>query len=132
MAKTWLLDTETKGTGAHIVPLEKAQQRPSKGQDLATVMLERPPRPPQAPEEPAGPMTFKVLDIRSGQILGEGIDARETIGLLGDVGSVVDVRIYAWVPRAARWRLLRLDEQRALWRFRDEALQREAAETASS
>jgi hypothetical protein len=36
------------------------------------------------------------------------------------------------VPKAARWRLLRLDERRALWSFRDEALQREAAETAAS
>jgi hypothetical protein len=28
MAKTWVLDTETKGTGANMVPLEKAQENP--------------------------------------------------------------------------------------------------------
>jgi hypothetical protein len=71
---------------------------------------------------------FKVKDIRSGSVLGEGIDARETVELLGQVGSVVDVRIYAWVPKTARWRLLRLDEQRALWRFRGEGLSASAAE----
>ena len=28
MAKIWVLDTETKGTGANMVPLEKTQKRP--------------------------------------------------------------------------------------------------------
>jgi hypothetical protein len=27
MGKTWILDSETKGTGANMVPLEKAQKR---------------------------------------------------------------------------------------------------------
>jgi hypothetical protein len=31
MRKTWVLDTETKGTGANMVPLEKAQKRPDSG-----------------------------------------------------------------------------------------------------
>ena len=44
MAKTWRLDTETKGTGAHVVPLENAPQRSEAEQELATVTLERPPR----------------------------------------------------------------------------------------
>ena len=30
MAKTWVLDTETKGTGANMVPLEKVLEQPSK------------------------------------------------------------------------------------------------------
>lgn len=118
MAKTWRLDTETKGTGAHVVPLEKVPERSAAERELATVTLERPPRkiePPQA----LGPLTFKVRDIRSGEILGEGTDTRETIDLLAGVGSVLDVRIYVWMQRAGRWRLLTLDEQRALWRFRD-------------
>jgi hypothetical protein len=34
---------------------------------------------------------------------------------------VLDVRIYVWLQRAGRWRLLGLDEQRALWRFRGRA-----------
>ena len=115
MAKTWRLDTETKGTGAHIAPLEKAPAAAEK--ELATVTLERPPRIIEEPE-PLGPLTFKVLDIRSSQVLAEGTDTRATIELLQDVRSMLDVRIYVWMQRAARWRLLTLQEQRALWRFR--------------
>jgi hypothetical protein len=29
MGKTWVLDTETKGTGANMVPLEKVQKKPA-------------------------------------------------------------------------------------------------------
>jgi hypothetical protein len=29
MAKVWVLDTETKGTGANVVPLEKVERRPA-------------------------------------------------------------------------------------------------------
>jgi hypothetical protein len=125
MAKTWLLDTETKGTGAHIVPLEKARARRGKEPELSTVTLERPPRQASAPEPAAGPLTFKVLDVRSGELLGEGTDTRETVELLERVGSVVDVRIYVWHQRAARWRLLTLAEQRALWQFRGNAVNAE-------
>jgi hypothetical protein len=42
MAKVWVLDTETKGTGANVVPLEKALKRPDE------------PAPP-APRKPASP-----------------------------------------------------------------------------
>jgi hypothetical protein len=118
MAKTWVLDTETKGTGAHMVPLEKVLAGPRTERALATVTLARPPRPAGEPERAAGPLTFKVLDIRSGELLGEDLDARATVELLEGVGSIVDVRIYVWTRKAARWRLLTLDEQRALWLFR--------------
>jgi hypothetical protein len=120
MAKTWRLDTQTKGTGAHIVPLEKAPERSAPERELATVTLERPPRQIEEPE-PLGPLTFKILDIRSSQVLAEGTDTRATVERLEDVRSVVDVRIYVWMQRAGRWRLLTLDEQRALWRFRGRA-----------
>jgi hypothetical protein len=120
MAKTWLLDTETKGTGAHLVPLEEALRKPGREPELATVRLERPPRLPDPPEPP-GPLRFKVLDIRSARVLAEGIDTRATIDLLATVDSVVDVRVYVWRQSAGRWRLLSLDEQRKLWRFRAHA-----------
>jgi hypothetical protein len=118
MAKTWRLDTETKGTGAHVVPLEKADRKPSKEPELATVTLERPPRPPKLPEAPPGPASFKVIDIRSGELLGEDLDTRGTVDVLERVASVVDVRIYRWMPDAGRWRMLTLEERRALWGFR--------------
>jgi hypothetical protein len=41
MGKTWVLDTETKGTGANMVPLEKVLERP----EPAEKPLRRPRRP---------------------------------------------------------------------------------------
>jgi hypothetical protein len=117
VAKTWILDTETKGTGAHVVPFEKALEEAVERQDLATVTLERPPRVRATPE-PAGPLKFKLLDIRSSTVLAEGVNIRAAVELLQTIGSVVDVRIYVWMPKAGRWRLLTLAEQKALWEFR--------------
>jgi hypothetical protein len=117
MARIWRLDTETKGTGAHIAPLERAPERAAPEGELATVRLERPPRLLEVPAPP-GPLKFKVLDIRSAEVLAQDVDARETIELLEGVDSIVDVRVYVWIERTGRWRLLTLDEQRALWAFR--------------
>ncbi len=117
MGKIWILDTETKGTGAHMVPLEKVLKRPSSEQELAVVELERPLRAAESIEPPA-PLSFKIVDIRSSGVLAEGIGARETVDLLEGVGSVVDIRIYVWMPLTERWRLLTLAEQKALWAFR--------------
>jgi hypothetical protein len=41
MGKTWVLDTETKGTGANMVPLEKVQEK-------ADTQARRPSRPPKS------------------------------------------------------------------------------------
>jgi hypothetical protein len=117
MAKTWILDTETKGTGAHMVPLEKALKRPASETELALVELERPPRATE-PVEPVGPREFKIVDIRSSQVLAEGVSAGAAVDLLEGIGSVVDVRIYVWMREAKRWRLLTLAEQKTLWEFR--------------
>src|SRR5688572_14211568 len=47
MGKVWVLDTETKGTGANVVPLERVLQRPEPPQ--------RPPTPPKrSPKQDAG------------------------------------------------------------------------------
>jgi hypothetical protein len=121
MGKTWLLDTETKGTGAHVVPLEQALEHgASQERDLAVVALERPRRAPKPSEAPA-PRTFKVVDVLSARVLAEGVTARATVDLLADLRSVLDVRIYVWMPLAERWRLLSLEEQKALWGFRRHA-----------
>ena len=117
MGKTWVLDTETKGTGAHMVPLEKALQKRSAEQDLAVVTLEGPPAPPR-PEEPPAPLSFRIVDVRSSQVLAEGVDARAAIEVLEGLSSVVDARIYVWARLTGRWRLLTLEEQKTLWGFR--------------
>ena len=116
MAKTWVLDTETKGTGAHMVPLEKVLQKGSRKPELNLVELERPtqPIPPREPDPPRS-RTFKVRDLMTRQTLAEGVDLRTTLGLLGEVRSTVDVQIYVWDADGRRWRMLGLDEQKALW-----------------
>jgi hypothetical protein len=45
MGKTWVLDTETKGTGANMVPLEKVQAKPESRR-------RKPARRARTPEEP--------------------------------------------------------------------------------
>jgi len=117
MAKTWVLETETKGTGARVVPLEAALQRARKEPELATVRLNRR-RPAPPPPQPPPPLRFKLVDVMSAQVLGEDVDAQAAVELLGEVGSVLDARVYVWMPYTRRWRLLTLDEQKALWGFR--------------
>jgi hypothetical protein len=118
VAKTWILDTETKGTGAHIAPLKDGHPRPER--ELATVSFDRPPRPVVEPAPPA-PRLFKVVDVMSARVLADGADTRETLKLLAGMRSVVDARIYVWAPGSDRWRLLSIAEQRALWQLRSRA-----------
>lgn len=117
MANTWILDSETKGTGAHMVPLEKARKPRGPEEELALVRLERPPRQPK-PAEPKAKRLFKVVDVMSASVLAEDIDARGAVELLDRSERLLDLRIYVWQPAAGRWRLLTLGEQRTLWRFR--------------
>lgn len=116
MAKTWVLDTETKGTGARVVPLESALAKRDRKPGLNVVELQRAttPKPVAEPETPQ-PRSFKVRDVMTRQMLAEGVDLPTTLDLLGDVRAIVDVQLYVWDPERARWRMLDLDEQRALW-----------------
>jgi hypothetical protein len=123
MARTWILDTETKGTGAHVVPIEKVLRKPEPKGEPLYVPPKREPRPPEAPE-PRRPRSFKIVDVTTGEVLGEGVNTRDAIGLLEDVDSVVDVRIYVFDPAAERWVLLTLGEQKALWEYRGRSAER--------
>jgi hypothetical protein len=118
-SKLWVLDTETKGTGAHVVPYEKTIQTARREPELALVALHRPPRPRKAPEPPP-PLQFKVVDVMSSQVLGERIGARETVRLLQRMSSVLDARVFQWVAKTGRWRLLTLDERKALGQLADQ------------
>jgi hypothetical protein len=114
MAKVWVLDTGTKGTGASVVPLEKKPAAPGASAELPYVPPKRAPRPPKAPE-PRKPRRFRVVDVVTGQVLAQDADVRATLDVLADVRSVVDVKISVWRPEAQSWRLLTLAEQKALW-----------------
>ncbi len=114
MAKTWVLDTETKGTGAHIAPLPDGGRKPSREAELALVQFARPPRP-QLPTEPPPKATFRVVDVLSGEVLGEDLDAREAVGELAGLRSALDARVYLRHGEKSRWRLLSLGDTRRLW-----------------
>jgi hypothetical protein len=117
MARVWVLDTSTKGTGATMVPLDSILRKPGAGGGAIYVPPTRPPKAP-APAQPRRPRTFKVVDVRSREVLAEGASARATIDVLKAVRSIVDVNVYVWMAAIERWRLLTFDEQRLLWSHR--------------
>jgi hypothetical protein len=112
MSTTWVLHTETKGTGAHMVPLERATNR-SSAADPKFVVPER--RPAQKdPPKPRSPRRFRIIDVMTRETLLEDGSGREAIDALGSVRSIVDVNTYVWDEHAERWVLLPFGEQRAL------------------
>jgi hypothetical protein len=119
MAKTWILDTQTKGTGANMVPLEdaRADERPRERPHVDVPPKPRP-RPQPAPE-PRRPPRFKVVDLMTRATLAEDADGRTTVDVLKTVRSLVDVHISRWDEERGAWRLLTLGEQRAIWELRD-------------
>jgi hypothetical protein len=123
MAKHWVLDTETKGTGAEMVPLEKVLERRRSSravEDERPRRRSRPPRrEPQAPEpQPRRPRRFKVVDVMTRRPVAEDVGMHETLELLNDFRSVVDVIVYAWDRERADWRPLTMREQKLLWESR--------------
>lgn len=113
----WVLDTQTKGTGATMVPLESVLRKPGAGDQIEPFKLpER--RAPEAPPPPQ-PRAFKVVDVMTRRVLAEGVDARGAIRALAGVRSVVDVNVSVWDPDAERWRMLSFAERRTLWELRD-------------
>jgi hypothetical protein len=117
MAKTWKLDTETKGTGAAVVPLRPERPREEAKREPIYV----PPKPrarPEPPPEPRAPRRFRVMDVESRRLLADGADLRTTLDVLGGVRSSVDVRVEVLQPQSRRWRPLTLAEQRGLWERR--------------
>jgi hypothetical protein len=112
MGRVWILDTETKGTGAEMVPLDRAKQ-PSAGA-RPVVVRPKPERAPEPPRRP-DPRRFRLLDALSGEVRAEDAGAEELVALLDEVRSVVDVGIQVWEPGAERWRTLAGREKRLLW-----------------
>jgi hypothetical protein len=111
MGKTWILHTETKGTGAAMVPLERAVKR-SAPEPLSVPRRPKPPEP--EPPKPRAPRRFRVVDVMTRQRLIDDASAAETVAALRDVRSIVDVNVYVWHEERERWRLLTFSEQRTL------------------
>ena len=129
MAKTWVLETSTKGTGANIVPLDDEQDAPEpvREREREVLWVHKPTSPRPAPEpEPKRPHRFKVVEVTTHRVLAEDADARATVAVLRDVHSIVDVTISVWSEKDGRYRLLTHGEQKTLWNLRD-AQARQAA-----
>jgi hypothetical protein len=116
MAKVWVLDTSTKGTGAQMVPLEKVLKKRAPSNER--IFVPRKPPAKDKPSEPRPPRKFKVVDVMTEQVLAEDATTRATVELLEGIRSVVDVRIYVWEPKGERWRPLTLGERQMMWDFR--------------
>jgi hypothetical protein len=120
MGRIWVLDTETKGTGAEMVPLEKVLRTPAEAGRPVVAPPRRREREPEPPA-PAPPRRFRITDVMTGALIGDDLDARATVEALRRARSSVDVTVYVFEPDEQRWRLLTLREQRALWALRDRA-----------
>jgi hypothetical protein len=131
MGKTWVLDTDTKGTGAEMVPLDRVLERPKRREEPTVVRGRRGTRVPEAPA-PRAPRAFKVVDLVTREVLAEDVDARGAVAALEDVDSVVDVEVYVFEPKAQRWRPLTLGERKAIWEFRGRSPRRSAASPRAS
>jgi hypothetical protein len=123
---TWVLDTETKGTGAEMVPLERLLERKRLKGDRDRIRVIGPQAEPS--ETPVtdtdddgdrGPRKFRIVDVRSRHALADGANLSEALEVLSEVGSIVDVNVYVQEPGESRWRPLSMSERRALWRFRE-------------
>jgi hypothetical protein len=121
MAKVWVLDTETKGTGAEMVPLEKVLRKPgSEPVRRRARPVPRSARKEKAPE-PTPPRRFRVIDALSRELLADDAGLAQTIQVLGDVRQQVDVSVYVGEPKADDWRLLTRRELGLLWDRRPQA-----------
>ncbi len=120
MAKTWVLETHTKGTGANIVPLEEgAPAAAERGEPEALFVPPKPTARPPAPKAPKAPSRFKVVEVTTGRVLAEDAGVRATVELLREIPSVTDVAIWIWSEKHGRYVLLTHREQRRLWELRD-------------
>ena len=116
--RIWVLDTETKGTGAEMVPLEKVLRKPSaEPRRRIPGPRRRAPAPPPEPA-PRRPRRFRAIDVVTREVLADDADAQTMLEALGRVRSSVDVSLYVWEPDPGEWRLLSLAEQREAWRRR--------------
>jgi hypothetical protein len=129
VGKVWILDTETKGTGANMVPLDSVLRKP--GSDAVEgFRLPALKTPTPTPQTPRASRRFRVVDVLTREVLADGADARATVALLQGVRSIVDVTIWMWQPEEERWRLLSLEEARGLWHYRGRLADRDAPATA--
>lgn len=113
VGRTWVLRTDTKGTGAQMVPLERVTERQT---EVEPVFVPRKPGPRPDPEPaPKAPRRFRIVDVMTREALVDDVGAREAVDALRAVRSVVDVSIYVWQEERERWLPLPFAERRLLF-----------------
>jgi hypothetical protein len=117
MGKTWVLRTETKGTGAHMVPIEDVLEKPASRPYESPEFPTRRQKKAQTPERKA-PDKLKIVDVMTRRVLAEDVTTSEAVEFLGRVRSIVDVRMYLWDDAKRNWRPLTLAQEKGLWELR--------------
>jgi hypothetical protein len=99
--KTWVLDTETKGTGANMVPLEKVLKKPERA---PAPRRPAPPAEPRSAERPARRRPAPRPVERTSTPLPAGHVRKRSTGEIGKV-QAVDARAgtatVRWLKRGA-------------------------------
>ena len=113
-----MLETQTKGTGANVVPLDKVLRKPGASDSVPGFAFRKPERSDPQPPSPRVPHRFKLTDVMTRQVLVEDVDVRGAIEALEGLRSIVDVIVHVWEPAPGRWRMLSLGETQALWDWR--------------
>jgi hypothetical protein len=128
VGRVWVLDTDAKGTGAEMVPLDTLLERKrstTKADPDAPKRRKRSTRrrgdahraggeDAGVAEAPRRRHEFRLVNALSGRLIGDGVDLRATCELLGAARSVADVRVYARAQPEKPWRALTLREQQSL------------------
>ena len=118
--KTWVIDTETKGTGAQVIPFSKQPPPPAAPVRPQPVGRRRTPLP-EPGAAPRAPRRFRAIGVMSRAVLADDVELPELLVALGRVAKVGDVSLFVWAVEAERWRLLTLAEQQAVWKRRTPA-----------
>ena len=116
--KIWVLDTETKGTGANVVPLESTLRKPAGPRRAALRAAQARSAAPGARPRRGRRAPTRSSTSPPARSWREDVDTRAAIRVLEGLGSVVDVRIYVWDDTTEHWVLLTLGEHKSLWDYR--------------
>lgn len=111
-----MLDTQTKGTGANMVPLDRVLKHGS--ERVPGFRLPGRVQPQEPPAESREPYRFRVVDVMTKQVLADDVDARRVVQTLKGIRSIVDVTVYVWEGETERWRRLTFGETKTLWERR--------------
>ena len=102
MGKTWVLDTETKGTGANMVPLEKALKKPDSEEEPVRARRPRPApkteKPASPPRRPQRPVSKTSTELPPGHVRKR---ATGEIGKVEAVDSRAGTARVRWLKRGA-------------------------------